>query len=174
MMEEIISRINEILKLDIDDNAALDISRADMISKIVAKEHSQADIQQAFIHILTDNNRSHDEYDVIAQALYFSVAFEKTWDKEELDKDRLTALINFRLNPFDKPYEDNLAWSLTCDFYDLDYCNSTYNVFRDEKMLNILREYGLIDQFAADTHSLCLSNSSILIPVSSNVSIFFV
>ena len=152
-MEEITARINEILKLDIDDNAILDISRADMISKIIAKEHNQADIQRAFIHILTDNNRSHDEYDVIAQALYYSIAFDKTCNKETLDKDRLTALINFRLNPFDKPYEDNLAWSLTCALYDLDYCNSTYNVFRDEKMLNILREYGLFNQFTADTHS---------------------
>ena len=66
-------------------------------------------------------------------------------DKETIDKDRLIALINYRLNPFDKPYEDNLAWSLTCDFYNLDYCDSMYNVFRDEKMIHILQEYGLIE-----------------------------
>ena len=144
-MEEVIVRINEILKLEIDDNETLDISRADLISKIIAKEHDWADIQQAFIHILTDNSRSRDEYEVIGQALYYSIAFDKTCNEDILDKDRLTALINFRLNPFDKPYEDNLAWSLTCKLYKLDYCDSVYNVFRDEKMLCILREYGLID-----------------------------
>lgn len=144
-MEEIIARINEVLKLDIDDNETLDISRADIISKIIAKDCEWVDIQKAFINILTDNNRSTDDYNVLAQALYYSIDFDKTCNKDILDKDRLIALINFRLNPFDKPYEDNLAWSLTCDFYTLDYCNSTYNVFRDEKMLSILREYGLIE-----------------------------
>ena len=142
-MEEIISRINEILKLDIDNNTVLDISRSDLISKIIAKDYDWKDITKAFIQILADNNRSADDYTVIAQALY-STDFAKTCDKETIDKDRLIALINYRLNPFDKPYENNLAWSLTCDFYGLDYCNSTYNVFRDEKMLSILQEYSLI------------------------------
>ena len=142
-MEELIARINEILRLNIDDNIILDISRSDLICKIIAIEYSWAEITQAFIQILADSNRTSDEYNVIAQVLY-SVEFLKTSDKDTIDKDRLIALINYRLNPFDKPYEDNLAWSLTCDFYNLDYCNSKYNVFRDEKMLNILREYGLI------------------------------
>lgn len=35
--------------------------------------------------------------------------------------------------------------TVTCDFYHLDYCNSSYHVFRDEKMLRILREYGLVE-----------------------------
>ena len=145
MMEEIIARIDEILKLDIDDNTVLDISRADIISKIIANDYEWSDIQQAFIHILADNGRKPDEYNVLAEALYYSTAFDKTCDKEALDKDRLIALINYRLNTFGNSYEDNLAWSLTCDFYNLDYCNSMYNVFKDEKMLNILREYSLID-----------------------------
>ena len=143
-MEEIISRINEILKLDIDNNTVLDISRSDLISKIIATDCDWKDITEAFIQILADNNRTDDDYTVIAQVLY-SVDFVKTCDKETIDKNRLIALINYRLNPFDKPYENNLAWSLTCDFYNLDYCDSTYNVFRDEKMLIILKEYGLID-----------------------------
>ena len=147
MTEEIIARINEILKLDIDDNNVLDISRADIISKIIADDYEWDDIGQAFINILIDNGRKYDEFEVIAEALYYSIAFEKNCDKEALDKDRLTALINYRLDPFGKPYEDNLAWSLTCEFYGLDYCDSTYNVFKDEKMLGILREYGLIDRF---------------------------
>ena len=144
IMEEILARINEVLKLDIDDNTILDISRCDMIAKIIAKDYDWTDITQAFIQILADNSRSRDEYTVIAQALY-SAEFAQTCDKETIDKDRLIALINYRLNPFDKPYEDNLAWSLTCDFYNLDYCDSMYNVFRDEKMIHILQEYGLIE-----------------------------
>lgn len=142
-MEEIISRINEILRLDIDNNTVLDISRCDIISKIIAKDYDWKDLTEAFIQILTDNTRSKDDYNVIAQVLY-STDFARNCDKETIDKDRLIALINYRLNPFDKPYEDNLAWSLTCDFYNLDYCSSTYNVFKDEKMLSILQEYGLI------------------------------
>ena len=142
-MEEIISRINEILKLDIDNNTVLDISRSDLISKIIAKDYDWKDITEAFIQILADNNRSSADYTVIAQVLY-STDFANTCDKETIDKDRLIALINYRLNPFDKPYENNLAWSLTCDFYGLDYCDSTYNVFQDEKMLSILQEYSLI------------------------------
>ena len=143
-MEEIIARINEILKLDIDENTLLDISRSDIITKIIAKDYEWNDILQAFIQILADSKREMDEYTVIAQVLY-STDFIESCDRETIDKDRLIALINFRLNPFDKPYDDNLAWSLTCDFYELDYCNSTYNVFRDDKMLSILKEYGLIE-----------------------------
>ena len=143
-MEEIIARINEILKLDIDENTLLDISRSDIITKIIAKDYEWNDILQAIIQILADNKREMDEYTVIAQVLY-STDFIESCDRETIDKDRLIALINFRLNPFDKPYDDNLAWSLTCDFYELDYCNSTYNVFRDDKMLSILKEYGLIE-----------------------------
>ena len=143
-MEEIIARINEILKLDIDENTLLDISRSDIITKIIAKDYEWNDILQAFIQILADSKREMDEYTVIAQVLY-STDFIESCDRETIDKDRLIALINFSLNPFDKPYDDNLAWSLTCDFYELDYCNSTYNVFRDDKMLSILKEYGLIE-----------------------------
>ena len=143
-MKEIIARINEILKLDIDENTLLDISRSDIITKIIAKDYEWNDILQAFIQILADSKREMDEYTVIAQVLY-STDFIESCDRETIDKDRLIALINFRLNPFDKPYDDNLAWSLTCDFYELDYCNSTYNVFRDDKMLSILKEYGLIE-----------------------------
>ena len=143
-MEKIIARINEILKLDIDENTLLDISRSDIITKIIAKDYEWNDILQAFIQILADSKREMDEYTVIAQVLY-STDFIESCDRETIDKDRLIALINFRLNPFDKPYDDNLAWYLTCDFYELDYCNSTYNVFRDDKMLSILKEYGLIE-----------------------------
>ena len=109
-----------------------------------SKDYEWNDILQAFIQILADSKREMDEYTVIAQVLY-STDFIESCDRETIDKDRLIALINFRLNPFDKPYDDNLAWSLTCDFYELDYCNSTYNVFRDDKMLSILKEYGLIE-----------------------------
>ena len=65
-MEEIISRINEILKLDIDNNTVLDISRSDLISKIIATDYDWKDIAQAFIQILADNNRTDDDYTVIA------------------------------------------------------------------------------------------------------------
>ena len=50
----------------------------------------------------------------------------------------------YRCNPFDKPFEDNLAWSITSKLYGLDYADSEYNAFRDEKLLKILKEEGLL------------------------------
>ena len=58
----------------------------------------------------------------------------------DIDRDMAVALINYRCNPYDSPYEDNLAWSITSSLYNLAYANSEYNAFRDEKIINILNE----------------------------------
>ena len=60
IMEEIVSRINEVFKLDIDNNTLLDISRSEIITKIIAKDYDWKDITQAFIQILADSTRTSD------------------------------------------------------------------------------------------------------------------
>ncbi|MBR6172998.1 MAG: hypothetical protein IKQ49_07490 [Eubacterium sp.] len=85
------------------------------------------------------DERKKDEYSVIAQTFW-----EAAEDELNIDADRTIALINYRCNPFDKPFEDNLAWSITSKLYGLDYADSEYNAFRDEKLLKILKEEGLL------------------------------
>ena len=136
-MNRLLHQINAIMKLDIDDNDTLDIWRKDLIYRIVVPDDGWNNVQEQLYEILLDNDRTSDEYSVVAQVFWDAIT-----DKQIVDKDKLVALINYRLNPIDRPYEDNLAWSITCDLYHLDYCNSEYNAFRDEKIIDILKEFG--------------------------------
>lgn len=129
------TQINEIMKLDIDNNYELDIIRSELIYDILVKEYGWDDVQQALFQALIDD-RNEDKYTVIAETFWNAVE-----DKLNIDADKAVALINYRCNPFDKPYEDNLAWSFTSKIYNLDYVDSEYNAFRDEKILSILKEY---------------------------------
>ena len=125
------------MKLDIDNNDTLDIWRKDLIYRIVVPDNGWNEVQEQLYEILLDSERTYDEYSVVAQVFWDAIT-----DKKIVDKDKLVALVNYRLNPIGHPYEDNLAWSITCDLYHLDYCNSEYNAFRDEKIIGILKEYG--------------------------------
>ena len=51
-MNEIKERINEILKLDIDDNDILDINRAELICNFIVKEYEWDEVQNALISLL--------------------------------------------------------------------------------------------------------------------------
>ena len=86
-------------------------------------------------------DRSTSDYEALASVFWYEICEKEYIDL--IDKDKAVALINYRLNPFDNAYEDNLAWSITSNLYHLDYCNSEYNAFRDEKILNILKELNL-------------------------------
>ena len=96
------------MKLDIDDNNTLDIWRRDLIYRIVVPDDVWNKVQEQLYEILLDYDRTYDEYSVIAQVFWDAIT-----DKQIVDKDKLVALINYRLNPIDRPYEDNLAWSIT-------------------------------------------------------------
>ena len=133
-MNEILSRINEIMKLDIENNNVLDIWRYEVICRFIVEDYDWKSVQEALFQALIDD-RPNDEYNVIAQVFWAGI------DKWEIDKDRAVALINYRLNPFGHPYEDNLAWSITSALYKLDYADSEYNAFKDEKILSIMRQY---------------------------------
>ena len=127
-------RINEILKLDIDDNELLDFSRSDLIYRFLVEEYGWNEVQQSLFQALIDEKPKKD-YATIAQVFWFAIL-----DKLDIDLDIAVALINYRCNPYDSPYEDNLAWSITSSLYNLDYANSEYNAFRDEKIINIINK----------------------------------
>lgn len=128
------NRINEILKMDIDGNELLDFSRSDLIYQFLVGEYGWNEVQQSLFQALIDEKPKKD-YVSIAQVFWFAIL-----DKLDIDRDMAVALINYRCNPYDSPYEDNLAWSITSSLYNLDYANSEYNAFRDEKIINILNE----------------------------------
>ena len=137
-MNRLLKQINEILKLDIDGNDTLDIWRKDIIYRIVVQDDGWDKVQEQLYTILLDNNLTYDEYSVIAQVFWDAIN-----DKQDVDKDKTVALLNYRLNSVDHPYEDNLAWSITCELYHLDYCNSEYNALKDAKIIKILNDNGL-------------------------------
>ncbi len=137
-MDSLLAQINEVLKLNIDGNDTLEIWRYDLIYKIIVPESGWDAVQEALFQILLGDSRTQDEYTVISQ-----VFWEAVCDKLTVDKDRAVALLNYRLNTADRPYEDNLTWSITCNLYHLDYADSEYNAFRDEKIRSLLAGYGI-------------------------------
>ena len=138
-MDKIYSRINEILKLDIDDNEILDIARFELIYDYVVKQEEWQKVQEVLFRMLIED-RSKTDYESLATVFWYVIEDKELLD--QIDKDKAVALINFRLNPFGQPYEDNLAWSITSTLYKLDYADSEYNAFRDEKILKILKDCG--------------------------------
>ena len=128
------NRINEILKLDIDGNELLDFSRSDLIYEFLVKEYGWNEVQQSLFQALIDEKPKED-YVTIAQVFWYAAL-----DNLDIDRDMAVALIKYRCNSWDSPYEDNLAWSIKSELYNLDYADSEYNAFRDEKIIKILNE----------------------------------
>ena len=120
--------------MDIDGNELLDFTRSDLIYQFLVGEYGWNEVQQSLFQALIDEKPKKD-YVSIAQVFWFAIL-----DKLDIDRDMAVALINYRCNPYDSPYEDNLAWSITSSLYNLDYANSEYNAFRDEKIINIINE----------------------------------
>ena len=139
-MDRTYKQINEIMKLDIDGNDILEFSRCDLIHDYVVQEDGWEKVQEVLFTMLLED-RSTSDYEALASVFWYEICEKEYIDL--IDKDKAVALINYRLNPFDNAYEDNLAWSITSNLYHLDYCNSEYNAFRDEKILNILKELNL-------------------------------
>lgn len=125
--------------MDIDENEVLDISRSEMIEKFIIGEYGWANVQKALFDILISGNKTIEEYDVIGEVFLSAISNHST-----IEKDRTVALINYRCNPFDYPYDNNIAWTITVELYNLDYANSEYNAFRDKRILSILRECNLV------------------------------
>ena len=72
-MNRLLDQINAIMKLDIDDNATLDIWRRDLIYRIVVPDDGWNNVQEQLYEILLDNDRTSDEYSVVAQVFWDAI-----------------------------------------------------------------------------------------------------
>ena len=144
-IDKVVNDINTILlKTELDDDALEDTSRAEMIFDL-EKKYSWEVLQQAVFKVLLDNNRSTDDYYQMAVVLWDAVLENQNRKKNgerklKFKKKTIIALLYYRLH--DHETGDNLIWSITCNLYHLDYCNSGYEPLKDEKIIRKLKQLG--------------------------------
>ena len=139
--------VNEIslilLQKQLDDEE--DNSRVDAIFRLEAK-YTWEVLQQALFRVLLQNERADDDYYQIALAFWCAV-LESTNRKErgvnklKFKKKTIIGLLYYRLRNID--YAEDIIWSITCDLFHLDYCNSEYKPLTDSKIINKLKKYGI-------------------------------
>ena len=145
VIEEVVEEINTILrKTELDDDSS-ETTRAEVISEL-QKTYSWEVLQQALFHVLLDENRTEDDWYQMACVFFDAIDISDTRRRKGLPelkfkKKTILALIYYRLRESDEA--DNLLWSITCELYHLDYCNSMYDPVKDEKIIKKLAEYGL-------------------------------
>ena len=144
-VKEVVDKIeNILLKTELDDDSLEDISRADVIFELMNK-YSWEVLQQALLRILQDDNKSDDDYYQVAVVFWFAVLESQTRKKNgenklKFKKKTIIALLYYRLS--DLEYAENTIWSIACELYHLDYCNSNYNPLKDEKIIEKLKQFG--------------------------------
>ncbi|MCR5292465.1 MAG: RNA 2'-phosphotransferase [Eubacterium sp.] len=142
----VVREIDEILlKTELDDEALEDTSRADDIFELEEK-YTWEVLQQALFRILIDENRSEDAWYQMAVVFWTAVLESRSRKKDGLPKLKfkkktIIGLLYYRLRELD--YAENLIWSITCELYHLDYCNSMYDPVNDDKIIRKLEKYGL-------------------------------
>ena len=62
-------------------------------------------------------------------------------NKLKFKKKTIIGLLYYRL--LNDKHADNLIWSVVCNLYHLDYCNSEYNPMEDEKIIKQLKKLGI-------------------------------
>lgn len=134
-----------LLKIELDDDSLEDTSRADVIFSLEEK-YSWEVLQQAIFDILIDEKRSKDAWYQTAVVFWIAVLESKSRKKEgmpklKFKKKTIIGLLYYRLRELD--YAENLIWSITCELYHLDYCNSTYDPVYDENIIRKLKKYDL-------------------------------
>ena len=145
-IQDVIEEINAILKnRALDDDSLEDTSRAEEILKL-EKKYSWEVLQQALFRIFLDDNRSEDDYYQIADAIWDAILdnpFRKESGKPgfKFKKKTIIALLYYRLR--NSEFAENLIWSITCELYHLDFCNSEYDPMKDTNILRKLKKYGL-------------------------------
>ena len=144
--EEIVEEINLILqKTELDEDSS-EITRSEVIFELEEK-YSWEVLQQALFRILLDENRTEDDWYQMACVFWHAICAGDTRKKKDLpilkfNKKTIIALLYYRLWDSDDLTE-NLLWSITCDLYHLDYCDSMYDPVKDEKINKELAKYGL-------------------------------
>ncbi len=144
-IENVIGEINIVLLKKELDLSSDDTTRADVIFELY-KKYSWEVLQQALFKILLDDGRSEDDYYQIASVFWFAILEnqsrkENGKTKLKFKKKTIIALLYYRLRNSDEA--ENLIWSITCDLYHLDYCNSEYDPMTDERIINKLKKYGI-------------------------------
>ena len=134
-----------LLRTELDDESLEDTSRADVIFDLKEK-YSWEVLQQALFHILLDENKSEDAWYQMAVVFWIAVLESRSRKKDGLPKLKfkkktIIGLLYYRLRKLD--YAENLIWSITCELYHLDYCNSIYDPVTDKKIIRKLEKYGL-------------------------------
>ena len=139
----VIKEIRCILSLAIDDNAVID--RSDRIFDL-EKKLSWEVLQQGLFRLLLDDSLTSEEYQVLARV--FWLATEESRDRKangeiklKFKKKTIIGLLYYRLYDNKDPY--GLIWNVVCNLYHLDYCNSEYSPFEDEKVVNQMKKYGI-------------------------------
>lgn len=139
----VIKEIRCILSLAIDDNAVID--RSDRIFEL-EKKFSWEVLQQGLFRLLLDDSLTSEEYQVLTRV--FWLATEESRDRKangeiklKFKKKTIIGLLYYRLYDNKDPY--GLIWSVVCNLYHLDYCNSEYSPFEDEKVVNQMKKYGI-------------------------------
>ena len=139
----VIKEIRCILSLAIDDNAVID--RSDRIFEL-EKKFSWEVLQQGLFRLLLDDSLTSEEYQVLARV--FWLATEESRDRKangeiklKFKKKTIIGLLYYRLYDNKDPY--SLIWNVVCNLYHLDYCNSEYSPFEDEKVVNQMKKYGI-------------------------------
>lgn len=131
-----------ILSLAID-NAVID--RSDRIFEL-EKKFSWEVLQQGLFRLLLDDSLTSEEYQVLARV--FWLATEESRDRKtngeiklKFKKKTIIGLLYYRLYDNKDPY--GLIWNVVCNLYHLDYCNSEYSPFDDEKIINQMKKHGI-------------------------------
>lgn len=136
---------NILLKVELDDEALENTSRAEVIFELEGK-YSWEVLQQALFKVLLDDNRSEDDYYQMAVVFWIAKLESHTRKKNgenklKFKKKTIIGLLYYRLR--DSECAKNLIWSITCGLYHLDYCNSEYNPMKDEKIIAKMKQYGV-------------------------------
>lgn len=144
-IENVIGEINIVLLKKELDLSSDDTTRADVIFELY-KKYSWEVLQQALFKILLDDGRSEDDYYQIASVFWLAVSENQSRTdngkpKLKFKKKTIIALLYYRLRNSDEA--ENLIWSITCDLYHLDYCNSEYDPMTDERIINKLKKFGI-------------------------------
>ena len=145
-IKEVVEKIERILlQTELDDESIEETSRADVIFEL-ASSYSWEVLQQALFRILLDNSKTEDDYYQTSVVFWFAVLENQTRKKTgqtklKFKKKTIIGLLYYRLRNI--AYAENTIWSITCDLYNLDYCNSDYDPMKDEKIVEKLKQYGL-------------------------------
>lgn len=144
-IKELVQEIQRILALDIDNDDSTDESRSDLILDLKQK-YSWEVLQQGLFRMLLNDDLSNEDYSVIAKV--FWLATEENIERKangisklKFKKKTIIGLLYYRLYDNKDPY--GLIWSVVCNLYHLDYCNSEYSPFDDEKVVNQMKKYGI-------------------------------